>query len=289
MKSKKTEKGNRQVLPWLDSLILYGPFVLAALVFLVCLYIELTHMELSQEFRDGFYSDFGGFTYYLSILLSTVYGRKYGVGWIRSAIYSWLCFLLVFGTVSVAWKDLDLIFFNSASVGSFRSLLVLPLFCIIPALIEKRNVLTLCDYLTPYFLYRHGIVTSPCWISGCCAGAPMSWGLLNPVDGTFRFPAQPCIVVVTVLIALWGLFRARKRNYETYGEIFGISMIAYGIFRYALEFFTDDIRIFGKFSLYSIYSLLMILMGLVVLQLEKRIPKKYMRKEQEKTSMEENL
>lgn len=253
---KKTQQNT--LLEWLW---LYGPFVIAGLMFCGCTVVELTGLELSQEIRGEIYNKGGTATYYFSILLCILYGRKYGLSWPRCVIYSLASFLVVFSKASQLWRDLDLKFLESASVASFRSIVLLPVLCFLLSRFDRRSTLTLCDYLTPYYFFQHGITTNTCWMEGCCAGRTMPWGILSPKTGQTVFPAQPYVVILCLGVSLWGLRYARKRGYQTNGEIFSESLIVYGFFRYVMEFFTDDLRVTGYLSLYSYYSLLLILMG----------------------------
>ena len=259
MKTKQLQPTKK--LELYEKLLLYGPFGIAGIFFLVCLVIEVTGMELSKELRGEIYIKSGNFTFALSILLSILYGQKYGLSWLRSIIYSLASFLLVFSAASQLWRDLDLKVFDSASVASFRSILLLPVLCWILSRFDGRSTLTLCDYLTPYYFFQHGITTHACWIAGCCEGRTMAWGIINPNTGLPAFPAQPYAIVLALSISLWGLLNARKKDYKTHGEIFSGSLIVYGFFRYVMEFFTDDLLVTGYLSLYSYYSLLLILMG----------------------------
>ena len=248
----------------LQRVILYAPFVIAAVLFVFCVVLEILQVPISKEMRDRIYSTFGTISFCTAILLNTVYGRKYGLGWIRSLIFSLLSFFLVFNLISVAWKDLDLMLFNAAAVASYRSIIFLPLLCLILSRFCKIDTLNLCDYLTPFFFFHHGVVTLPCWIEGCCAGKPWSWGLVNPLSGMTVFPTQPCIVILSVAVAYWGLRFSEKHQYRAKGLVFANSIIIYGFFRYLIELFTDDPRVFWVLSWLSVCSLIMIVQGLLV-------------------------
>lgn len=258
---KNTNTGRFQKL---QSIILYAPFVIAVVLLVSCVVIEILQVPITKEMRDQIYSTFGTISYYTAILLTMVYGRRYGLGWIRSLIFSFLSFRLVFNLISVGWKDLDLMLFDTAAVASYRSIIFLPLLCLILSRFCKLDTMNLCDYLTPYFFFHHGVVTLPCWIEGCCAGKPWSWGLLNPLSGMTVFPTQPCIVILSVAVAYWGLRFSKKHEYRANGLVFANSIIIYGFFRYLIELFTDDPRVFWVLSWLSVCSLIMIAQGLLV-------------------------
>lgn len=249
---------------WFDWLVLFGPFLIALGCFIGCLIVEIRHIEITQENRNRFYSVFGSISFYSSILLNILYGRKFGLGWLRCLIFSLASFFLLFNYTSQAWTWIEIQIFGYGALASIRSLMFLPLLCLLLSRFCKVDTLNLCDYLTPYFVFHHGVVTVACWIQGCCAGSTCSWGLHNPVSGLTVFPTQPCIILLSVGIALWGLLYSKKHNYKANGKVFANSLCLYGIGRYVIELFSDDPRVWWVLSWLAICSLAMIAEGFAV-------------------------
>lgn len=262
IKDQATDKSRKSRI--FDGLLLYGPFVIVLGCFIGCLIIEICRIEISQASRDQFYSVFGTVSFYSNILLNIVYGRKYGLGWLRCLIFSLASFFLLFSYTSQAWTWIEIQIFGYGAYASIRSMMFLPLLCLILSRFCKVDTLNLCDYLTPYFVFHHGVVTVACWIQGCCAGSTCSWGLHNPVSGLTVFPTQPCIILLSVGIALWGLLYSKKHNYQTNGKVFANSLCLYGIGRYVIELFSDDPRVWWVLSWFAICSLAMVAEGFVV-------------------------
>ena len=248
----------------IPGLLYWVPLVLTAVCFAGCLIVELLHVDISKEGRDQIYGIIGTIGFYGSVLLNMAYGRNYGLGWIRSLLFSYLSFRLIFSLVSVTWVKLDIWMFEVGTVASYRSIIFLPLLCVILARFCKVDTLNLCDYLTPYFFFDHGFVTLACWIEGCCAGRPWTWGVLNPLNGVTVFPTQPCIIIASVAVAYWGLHCARKYAYRANGLVFADSMWLYGALRYVIELFSDDARVWGSMSWLSVCSLMMIVLGFAI-------------------------
>ena len=248
----------------LDGLILYVPFAVALGLFACCIVLEFLRVEISQEGRAQIYSVFGSITFGTSILLNTVYGRKYGIGWIRCLLFSLASFYLihVYTSQGLTWLDIKL--FGAGTIISSRSLILLPLLCFILARFCKVDTLNLCDYFTPYYLFNHGLITVACWIQGCCAGKSWPWGLCNPLTGTTSFPTQPCIIVLGLAVSFWGLYYSKKHDYKANGIVFANSMCFYGIGRYIIELFTDDARVWWVLSWFAICSLMMIAEGFLI-------------------------
>lgn len=240
------------------------PLVLTVIFFVGCLVVELFGIEISPEGRKQFYSTFGNASFVLGVLLNTAYGRNYGLGTLKSLVFSFLSLQVVFGWISVAWTQLDIAVFGVGTVASYRSVIFLPLLCVILSRFCRVDTMNLCDYLTPYFFFHHGFVTIPCWIQGCCAGKPWDWGLLNPLSGMTVFPTQPCIIILSVAVTYWGLHYSKTHNYLANGMVFAGSMCIYGFFRYLIELFTDDPRVFWVMSWLAVCSLVMLAFGLLL-------------------------
>lgn len=247
-----------------DSLVFYAPFVLALVCFAGCLVVEICHFEIIPDFRDQFYSMFGTVSLCLSILLSVLYGRKFGLGWIRSVVFALVSFFVLFNWTSQAWAWVDIWIFGTGAIASSRSIMFMPLLCLIFSRFCKVDTWNLCDYLTPYFFFHHGFVTVACWIKGCCAGSTCSWGLLNPISGAVVFPTQPCIIILSVGIALYGLLHTKKLNYKANGIVFANSLCFYGVGRYIIELFSDDARVVWVLSWMAICSLMMLVEGFII-------------------------
>lgn len=242
--------------------LLYMPFLYPVILFLCCLGIEFGGIKLTLETRSFLYTIIGNVTFACSILLCALYGRKYNVGFIRSLLCSLISFE-AFSLLSQWWCRLDELLVGGGSLAMFRSALFIPLLAIPLSKLAKLDFRRTCDFLTPYLFFHHGVVTHACWISGCCAGKAMQWGILNPLSENLRFPTQPYIIILSLAVALYGLTYARRTAFRSGGVVFANSVILYGAFRYIMEFFSDDSRVLGILSVYSICSIAMIIMGLI--------------------------
>lgn len=257
-------KQRSKLLLTLDGVILYAPFVIAMVCFACCLVLEILHVDISQESRAQIYSTFGTITFVFSILLNIVYGRKYKIGWLRCLIFSLASFYLIHVYTSKGLTWLDIQMFGEGTIISSRSLILLPILCLILARFCKVDTLNLCDYFTPYYFFNHGLVTVACWIQGCCAGRSCSWGIINPLSGTTAFPTQPCIILLSLAVSFWGLHYSKKHDYKANGIVFANSMCIYGIGRYIIELFSDDARVWWVLSWFAICSLVMIAEGFLI-------------------------
>ncbi len=118
-----------------------------------------------------------------------------------------------------------------------------------------------------------------CNFAGCCYGAATdgSWGLACAAyDSTLRVPTQlfeMCFLLILAGVMAWLYFRY-KFDYN-----FGVYAIAYGIWRFILEFFRDDDR--GALILglqpSQFWSILMVLAGVGYFFLQYYVLKKLMK------------
>lgn len=249
------------ILEWSHT---YLPFIFTIVFFIICVLIEWMEIRLPIEEREEIYIVFGAIVVNLSRLLNVFYGRKYGLNWISTIICTVIGLYLVFNLIPQLLMQIEVRISGTGSVAAYRSAIFLLPVCLLLAPLMKKNALDLCDYLTPYFFYAHGTVTIPCWIVGCCTGRLFSWGIYNPLTAQTVFPLQPCIILLSVGIAYWGIQYAKKYNYQAKGRIYAYSLIVYGFGRYLLEFVSDDMRILGVLSWNSFFSLAMVLLGSIL-------------------------
>lgn len=245
----------------------YLPFIFTGVLCVICIVIEILHIEFSRETREEFYSYFGTISLVLSASLNLVYGRRYGLSWVASIGATFVSFYLIFSLLTQVGMRIEVYLTGTGSVAAYRSAIFLLPACYLLSRLFKKDTFMLCDYLTPYFFYHHGTVTIACWIVGCCAGDTNSWGLFNPILEQMVFPLQPCIILLGVCTSLWGIWYARKKHYQTGGRIFAYSLIIYGIGRYLLEFISDDMHILGVLTWNSFCSLAMIMLGSILIYL----------------------
>lgn len=246
---------------WFDWCVLYAPFIITGILFLCCLVMELTHTVFPENTRATIYSTVGDAFYYYSIVLTFLYGCKYGLKWITALLCAFAAFHFVFSGMNGVWRNIEMSLFGGGSYAAFRgAIFLLPMSALLAGLFKKK-ILLMCDYLTPFFFYLHGSVTIACWVMGCCAGKPLEWGIYNPRFEQTAFPMQPLIILLSVGVAFWGVMYAKKHAYKANGKVFAYSLIAYGLGRIALEFMSANVRVVGALSFNSLCSLAMIAVG----------------------------
>ena len=179
-----------------------------------------------------------------------------------------LCILVPGYTLSYAW----MLFLYSAVNGfktfggqnAIRAYAWIPLIAVGVSKILKIPFRTVCDYYAPVLCIAHGLGKIKCIRIGCCCGYPCSWGIEN-FWGVRCFPVQVFECVVALLVAVFAVIYAKKRNFNCDGTVLAWSMILLGGTRFILEFLRDNDKIFLGCSELSFHALSIAAVGAIML------------------------
>jgi len=117
-----------------------------------------------------------------------------------------------------------------------------------------------------------GIGRIGCLIVGCCRGVPWDgpWAITYG-DGIPRHPAP--LYEMLFNIAIGFVLLALCRRQILFGRLFSVYLIAYGVFRFLIEFIRETAKPYGGLSAYQLMCLAMIAVGALALVLRtKRQP-----------------
>lgn len=109
-----------------------------------------------------------------------------------------------------------------------------------------------------------------CIFEGCCYGYIQQWGLYNRVTGCLHFPIQPIEAIISLLIILYLLARAKKRNYVPDGLEYPLMLVIFGSTRFLCEFLRDNDKLIWGISNLAFHALFMFVVGVVWIILAKR-------------------
>jgi phosphatidylglycerol:prolipoprotein diacylglycerol transferase len=99
-----------------------------------------------------------------------------------------------------------------------------------------------------------------CLFAGCCQGVPNDgWCALAGADGVPRYPAPLLEMVFQLATGL--LFVGLLRRGLLRGRLFSVYLVAYGLFRFGIEFIRDTPKTYGGLSGYQILSVVMVFLG----------------------------
>ena len=151
---------------------------------------------------------------------------------------------------------------------------------------ERGNEAAHFSHVLPGLILAHGLGRVGCFLGGCCFGAitesplgvvfptgsPAALAYPNTLTGQGSFPVLPTqlfeAVFEVLLFALLVIFYRRLRNYNLV-----IYLVAYGVFRFVLEFFRGDDRGgTGSFLTPSqLMSLVLLVFGVLLLLVQRGV------------------
>lgn len=143
----------------------------------------------------------------------------------------------------------------------------------------EEEFLTIADCITPGYCIGLGIGRIGCFFAGCCYGTHTA----SCIGVTFTDPlapasamAQPLVPVqmisAAVLICIGLVLLPVSLTSTMKGLAFSISAMAYSIFRFTIEFWRDDPRVFLLgLSDGQVFSIFYFLIGLIIILYSVRV------------------
>ena len=196
------------------------------------------------------------------LIFFPLYGRKYALPWWKAVI---TCAITILGVSRMngilGWAVNG--FKADAGANILYVFVYFPLLCILVAKLLKVKVGVMLDYMGPSIVLWHMIGQSVCPFFGCCEGIPCSWGIWNPQSGEMVVPVQWMISLSALLVFLFMLHYAKKRQYDGSGRIYPIMLMMLGGMRFFLEFLKDASKILPGLTELSLHALFMVLVGTV--------------------------
>jgi phosphatidylglycerol:prolipoprotein diacylglycerol transferase len=226
------------------------PFFVGLAVGLFYIYVTLQNSKL-KLFSESFFK-----IYLVGLLISSWTGAKllfYVVNldkhWLSSDYYN---FLLGGGFVFYGGIILGLLY-----------LLVVHKFYSIP--------LSYINLLIPALALAHSVGRIGCLMAGCCYGATTESQFSIHLHGFDRYPVQ-IYESIFLLFLFWGLtYLSKQKKY--FELLFCFYLIAYGVFRFVIEFFRgDSIRGIWLLDLSTsqLVSFVLVTCGLIGIYIKKR-------------------
>ncbi len=101
-----------------------------------------------------------------------------------------------------------------------------------------------------------------CWLHGCCLGSACesAWFTVRDAKGLERWPAVPVEILFNAVMLI-SFFALRRRGCLV-RQHFHVYLIAYGVFRFAHEFFRDTPRVVAGISGYQFIALALVGFGI---------------------------
>ncbi len=140
---------------------------------------------------------------------------------------------------------------------------------------RKLSLSDITDMMVPWVASGYAIVRLGCYMAGCCYGkiTASSWGQVFPVvDHFYRYPTQLMSSLFNFLLALFLLWFYKKRVFS--GQVTLVYLIAYALYRFAIEFFRYNQIYWGPLSIGQLISLVLFGAAIITYVIMIRKPKK---------------
>lgn len=190
------------------------------------------------------------------------YGKKIDIEWWKSVVTVLTVYPIIYGWMYVMfWIESG--FTNWGGNNIVRVFVYVPLAGLPVAKLLKIEWKKMFSLLAFAPLIVHGVSHFGCIFAGCCNGYQTETGIYNPIFRYNCFPNQPIEALGAVLIVVYLIFRAKKRNYVPDGIEFPIMLSLFGLSRFLFEFLRDNEKIFFGCSAFSFHSLFMLAVGII--------------------------
>lgn len=193
-------------------------------------------------------------------IFNTIYGKKYNIKPLKALAFSIISYAFIFG-----WSYILAWIMNGFSWGHHNAIRVyiwFPVVLMLTGKLFRIPWIHCCEYMTPSTCIVYGIARIGCIFTGCCYGYEFSLGIYSKLCGYNCFPVQLCEAITSLIIALFIIRKAHKKNYATdSNNLYPLMLIVYGGTRTIWEFFADNHKIIFGLSELQIWALVTCLIG----------------------------
>jgi phosphatidylglycerol:prolipoprotein diacylglycerol transferase len=143
-----------------------------------------------------------------------------------------------------------------------RVFIWMPLFTFLCSRALKVNWLDVADISSVTMTVNFGIAHVGCIFAGCCYGYESSGlHIYNAIYNRYLFPVQLFESATALAIAVFLIWRMKKTQFITNGELYPLMMMLFGSTRFIWEFFRDNEKLFFGISNLAIHALIMGVVG----------------------------
>ena len=195
--------------------------------------------------------------YRLELILLTA--TVFGYFWLyqfkeQLRIKGWMALVLAVAHTLIGVACVKIFAFLESGDGSGMSLygaiFFLPIVYFVYAKLSKRSVADVFDIFTICTICTLLCARFNCIFAGCCLGSCM------PGSESMRWPTRELEIIFYLVLYISLRKKVCKKKYS--GLIYPMYMIAYGTFRFVVEFFRESDHVLGLFHISHIWSLISI-------------------------------
>lgn len=182
--------------------------------------------------------------------------KRLRISWYTAIVLALLHTLIGVVTVKVfAFMETG---FDTNSLGNmslFGGVFMMPLVYWLGAKLFHRPMAEVFDLFTPCMIFTLLCARVNCIISGCCIGRPI------PGTDGLRYPTREAELLFYAVLLLCLIPRIWRKKSK--GSAYPIYLIAYGAFRFVVEFFRRSDST-GFFHLSHLWALVSLIVGIIV-------------------------
>lgn len=228
-----------------------GPLVIYSYGLMLALAFSLgTFLIVREGNNKGFNPEFM-FNLCLIILISGLMGAR---------------ILYIILNLDYYFKNpLQIVMLNRGGFAWFGGLLSAILSVLIYVRKKSQDPYRIADLVIPYIVLAHAIGRIGCLLHGCCYGRQTVWiGIYFAVHNEILIPTQ--LYSALTLIFIYIILRLRQLRVHRKSEIFYLYLFLYSSWRFFIEFFRADSKIFILgLSLFQIISVVLFIVSLIML------------------------
>ncbi|OGC09932.1 prolipoprotein diacylglyceryl transferase [candidate division WOR-1 bacterium RIFOXYA2_FULL_37_7] len=131
--------------------------------------------------------------------------------------------------------------------------------------ILKISVLDMLDIVAPATMLGYAFGRIGCFLNGCCYGEECAfvfpWAVKFPHLTGLRYPTQIYASIAGLLIFAVLFFLLSRRKFP--GQIFAVGLSLYATYRFFIEFFRTNAKVFLNLTLAQWASLFLVVLGLI--------------------------
>ena len=142
---------------------------------------------------------------------------------------------------------------DGSGMSLYGAVFFLPVIYVIAAKLLKRRVADVFDIFTICVICTLLCARFNCILSGCCLGK------MIPGSESIRWPTRELEILFYLVLFLCLRKKVCKKKYV--GQMYPIYMMAYGVFRFIVEFFRESEHDFGWFHISHLWSLIAVAVG----------------------------
>ncbi len=215
------------------------------------------------------------FAFSIAISLASFQTRRYGLS---PDLISNLSFIVIISGIIGARllyvilnldfyinNPIEIFMLSHGGLAWFGGLISGLVFCVVYLRYKKQDVYKIFDLLIPYVALAQAIGRIGCFLNGCCFGKRnLFFGIYFPVHDAILIPTQ--LYSCLALLVIYFLLRKRQEMEHRKGEILYLYLLFYAVWRFFIEFFRGDSRIFiFGLSIFQLISIALFVFATVML------------------------